>query len=285
MARWCSLFLPFADDTLPIEQITADRLRESLTAMGYTLYDPFGLIPGRAYPSAIKLFVTPRMGNWIAVVGASDEESFTAKVGLAQTIFGAEPFSTALLLGMEEPTHSPDSALIEVWEYGEPADPHTTLIPYLKPGVTPDDLAAALALNESGSPETSFSPTVLTLLPEDVKTLAEGVDEQQAQKLINRLSANVMGKLGGAQANAADVLKSSAPDWNSAAGKRVRAIAGCLTLPDTWLALDFLAIRDAYALSRRFERFPNATRLPGDQAALDAVPNALDYIPVYGGKG
>ncbi len=284
MVRWCSLFLPFADPTLPMEQIAAERLRESLTAMGYTLYDPFGLIPGRAYPSAIKLFVMPRMGNWIGVISAVETESYTAKVGLAQTIFGADPFSLALLIGLDDPVSAPESAMIDVWEHGEPADPRTALIPYLKPGVTPDDLDAALSLTDESSPAPT-EPTVLTLLPEQVKSLADGVNERQAQQLINRLSSNVMGKLGGAPANAADILKSSAPDWNSPAGKRVIAAAACLTLPETWKTLDFLAVRDAYALARRFERFPNANRLPGDQAALDTVPNALDFIPVYGGKG
>jgi hypothetical protein len=73
------------------------------------------------------------------------------------------------------------------------------------------------------------------------------------------------------------------PDWNSAGGARIRALADCLNIPN-WQAPDFVTLRDAYALHERRRRSPNATPYPGDAEALAAVPDALDYTPVYYGK-
>jgi hypothetical protein len=45
-----------------------------------------------------------------------------------------------------------------------------------------------------------------------------------------------------------------------------------------------VALRDSYQLHARRQRKPDARLYPGDEEAMTRVPDALDYIPVYGGK-
>ncbi|MGB1286519.1 MAG: hypothetical protein ACPG7F_08305, partial [Aggregatilineales bacterium] len=73
-------------------------------------------------------------------------------------------------------------------------------------------------------------------------------------------------------------------DWNSQGGQYIRALMACLTLPENWRTPDFTSLRIAYSLYKRRARRPNGMQLPGDVDAMAAVPDALDYVPVYGGK-
>jgi hypothetical protein len=113
-----------------------------------------------------------------------------------------------------------------------------------------------------------------------VQVLAGQVDLQQAGKLFERMSATLARKTN---ANpAADALLKQ-PDWSSAGGQRIRALMNCLGIPG-WQAPDFVTLRDAYALHQRHQRSPHARLYPGDAEALAAVPDALAYTPVYGGR-
>ena len=40
-------------------------------------------------------------------------------------------------------------------------------------------------------------------------------------------------------------------------------------------------MRDAYQVHRLRQRAPRLMLMPGDKETLDAVPDALDYTPVY----
>ena len=110
--------------------------------------------------------------------------------------------------------------------------------------------------------------------------MAKQVDLRQAGKLFERMSATLARKTN-ADPAADDLLKQ--PDWSSAGGQRIRALMDCLAVPD-WQAPDFVTLRDAYALHHRRQRSPQARLYPGDAEALAAVPDALAYTPVYGGK-
>ena len=65
MTSWHSLYLPYAGNV-------ADSLAEALAALGYERYAPFGLIPGKAYPQSVKLFVAPARGGWTRIIGSPD---------------------------------------------------------------------------------------------------------------------------------------------------------------------------------------------------------------------
>ncbi len=110
--------------------------------------------------------------------------------------------------------------------------------------------------------------------------MAAQVDLKQAGRLFERMSATLARKTS-ADPAAGDLLKQ--PDWSSAGGQRIRALMDCLNVPN-WQAPDFVTLRDAYALHERRQRSPKARLYPGDAEALAAVPDALAYTPVYGGK-
>jgi hypothetical protein len=132
-------------------------------------------------------------------------------------------------------------------------------------------------------------------LPPDIRQLAEekGVDSRRVGNLFERLARSLFGKLAGEddseaseeQAQARELVMGGGRDiWNSLPGQRVRAIAGVLALPDTWRVPDWDAVREAYHVHRLRERAPRMPLMPGDKEAMDAVPDALSYLPVYMGK-
>jgi hypothetical protein len=124
-----------------------------------------------------------------------------------------------------------------------------------------------------------------TVLPDDIQSMAGGVDKGTAEKMFNRLTGQLMKKVGG-DSDAARALISgeAAPEWNSDGGKRIQAVMSCLNIPENWRDPDFTALRDAYPLHERRRRLPNARLYPGDETLMAKVPDALTYLPVYGGR-
>ncbi len=268
-ASWTSLYLPCEDSLAP-------ALQESLTALGYTLYNPFGLLPGKAYTQSVRLFVAPPVNGWTRVIGEPDARQF--------------PFLSKHCLCVYVALNGKD-AHIEVYVDGERVEPQTALVPYLRDGRSANDLQAALhsavslvELEESPQPQMLVVP--IDELPEDVRHMAGQVNPAQAQKLFERLSGTLMKKVspgGNAADEARMMLAGDTPDWNSVGGQRIRALMACLTVPDGWREPDIVTLRDAYQVHARRERKPDARLYPGDAEAMQRVPNALDYTPVYGG--
>jgi len=245
-----------------------EKLQETLTNLGYTLYNPFGAFPGKAYPQSVRLFVGLSVNGWVRVIGEPNARQLLV---LSQTTLCLY----CVLDGV--------NARIEVYAAGQPADLPSSLTPYLRPGRTLDDLTRALQVRSDApiSPNAEFP---LAALPDDVQSMAGGVNPAQAQKMFQRLSGNLMKKVARdpSQADAARALVTgSMVDWNSAGGQSIRALLDCLM--ESAVEPDFTALRDAYQLHERKRRSPNARLYPGDAEAMAKVPNALDYIPVYGG--
>jgi len=263
MAAWHSLYWPAAEP-----EAVAASLRASALALGYTVFDPFGLIPGRAYPHAIRLFVGPQVGGWLRVVGEADARQLPELARLGP----------GLALGLDG-----GSASIAFWADGAPAGPDA-LAAYLRPGFSADDLERILAAADAGSRRAESLP--LDALPGDIQQMAAGVDLKQARSMFTRLTGSTLGKAGGgSSADQARALLAAGepPDWTSGGGARISRLMGCFTVPHDWRAPDFTTLRDAYQLHLRRQRRPNADLYPGDAEAMVAVPNALDYLPVYAG--
>ncbi|MBN1201065.1 MAG: hypothetical protein JXJ20_04340 [Anaerolineae bacterium] len=275
---WYSLYLPTNQTAL-----VADTLRTLLAARDYQPYDPFpggtGTPPG--LKRMIRQFVAPPQGGWTRVLG--------------------QPLD-AVLAALSEHTDSPvlyawltdDDGGFVLFRNGERHDDPAMLDAYLKPETSPDHLRRAFAGDLPVPVLKTDQPPVAVIggdaLPPDVQQLArdKGVDAGQANKLIERLSGGLFGKLGGSsqdQQQARDIVMGGGRDrWNSLDGQRVRAIASVLTLPENWRAPDWQTVRDAYHVHRLRERNPRAPLLPGDKDALKAVPDALSYLPVYMGQ-
>ncbi|MBZ0296574.1 MAG: hypothetical protein K8L99_28695 [Anaerolineae bacterium] len=265
---WGSLYLPYAE-----QETVATLLRDTLALLGYTSYDPFGLIPGKAYDQNVRLFVTPPVEGWLRVVG------------LPQTVICEALSQKALCLSLEL---NGTEATIDVFVNGQQVEPEPALAEFVRTGA---DLHQALNAQNLRLAEEPTDP-VFDNLSDELQSMAAGVDNRQAQKMFERLSGGLVKKMGqrtgtdadAMSADARGLLGENAPDWNSQGGQRIRAVMGCLTVPENWREPDFVSLRDAYQLHRRRQRKPDARLYPGDAEALAKVPDALDYIPVYGGR-
>lgn len=266
MALWSSLFLPSRE-----RDMVADLLKTSLQALGYTSFNPFGLMPGRAYPQAVRLFVAPEVDGWVRVIGAPDDAQLPM---IAQSL----PCLLVMLSG--------GAARIEAYADGAQQPLESALQPYRKPGISPDALRSVLSVTAASAPAPESDIELLRdAMPEDVRAMS--VNAQQAQKMFERLSANLTRRSGnvGNEAAARELLRSERVDWSSAGGAQIRAVLECLTVPAGWDKPDFVTLRDAYQLHERRRRNPAATQYPGDAEAMAAVPDALNYAVVYAGKG
>ncbi|MCB9451072.1 MAG: hypothetical protein H6672_06510 [Anaerolineaceae bacterium] len=264
MTSWHSLYFPSDDSTALAHALTA-----SLESLGYTLYNPFGLLPGKAYPQTVRLFVAPAVDGWTRAIGAPDERQFALLAESGLCLWAALDGSTA---------H------ITVYQDGKPVAPQTALLPHLRPGCTPEQLQATL--DPTTQPNASAGSALpLDALPEDVRAMAGDVNLKQAEKMFSRLGGQLLRKAttDADTADAARGLLNSGPDWNSADGTRLRAFMACLTVPETWREPDFVTLRDAYQLHERRRRKPDARLYPGDAEAMAQVPDALTYTPIYGG--
>lgn len=266
-ARWQSLYFPSVD-----QAVLADALRAALTTAGYTLYDPFARFPGKAYPDNARLFVAPAAGGWLRVLVSPDSSTvpLPAVDGLC--------LSAAL---------EASGAQITAYINGKAVDRVPALLPHARPGITADDLQNALhgkpvLAAKPNSPQQSHS-LPLDALPEDIQQMAGGVNLKQAEKLFNRAAKSIF---RGHNADEARALLEGDDelDWNSPGGAQISALMACLTIPANWREPEFTAVRDAYPLHLRKQQRPNAQLYPGDAQIMAAVPDALAYVPIYGGK-
>lgn len=243
--------------------------------MGYTAYDPFGLIPGKSYPYTVRLFVAPAINGWVRVL--SDQPILPELI--AQT--GGICLSVAL---------KNDDSIIHVYENGVLLDdPVAALEPYLRPGQPVTEIRRALTeatFTVLPPAEQPMAVLPIDALPADVQNMAKNLNPADIEKLSGKMLGNLFGK-GGAQddVNAAQALMAQQGiNWNSAGGQRINLLMGLLTVPKNWREPDFVKLRDAYSLHKRRERKPDARLYPGDAETMQAVPDALAYTPIYAGK-
>lgn len=262
---WHSLYSPSSD-----QEGLAAALRAALTAQGFTLYDPFQtLAPGQAYSRSVKVFVAPARDGWTRILGALEPS-------LIEALSHTTVCLSAALDG--------DVAHIAVYEQGAQADPVPALTPHLRLDHTPDDLRRALA-GEAASGTRATQPRdtfPMDVLPEAMREQAKGLNPKAINAMFGKLMKKVNKQLG-TDARAGMALIGGGPDWDSRGGRMLRAVMACLTVPDDWRAPDVVSVRDAYQLHIRRQQRPDAPLYPGDADAMQNVPDALQYIPVYAG--
>lgn len=257
MVRWHSLFLS------PNNEVDApSALLPVLQAEGYEAYDPFGSFGGHAYSEAVRLFIAPYETGapWQRIlleVTQPDTAEFIAQI-LSKS-------GLCISAWLEK-----EIGDLRLYQDGQPAN------------------EAALAPYQTKTPPTGYvedkhakvGDLAVSDMPEKIQELANQVKPKQAEKLFNKMTRRVFGN---PDADAARALLQDAPDWHSEPGQRISSIMASLGL-SAWREPDFATLRAAYTLHARLKRRPNATLLPGDDTALNAVPNALDYTPFYMGK-
>lgn len=272
MIPWQSLFL-LSDDQDSAHQ----HMEAALRAAGFQLYNPFGLMPGMAYPRTIRTFIAPPYGNWTRILIETTEPNDLDSV--LHSLSHQTICIYAALQGAQ--------AVIEVHAHSSQVEqPLEALAAHLRPGATPNDLARAwrgdVVLPQIGNPAGEVGAIPIDQLPPDVQAMASGLRGSSIQQMFSKLTDQLM---GGANRQAASDLLKDTPDWNSTEGQRLRAVLSCLLPPDRWREPDFPTLRAAYPLYLRLERHPGATLYPGDEEAMQAIPDALNYVPVYGGQG
>jgi hypothetical protein len=250
--RWSSLY--FRTDSV---DAVRDALANAAVAAGYALFNPFGGVPGRSYPQAVRLFVGPARDGWVRVLGEPEP-------ALLAPISAAAPLLWASLEAKQ--SH------VEAWMNGVQGTVESVF------GVTPPDAPTGPIVSSAKPPEAA----VFAALPEDIQAM--NANPKQAQAMLNKLSGGLLKKAGGDQAAALAALQGNPPDWDSPDGRKLSALLSALGIPE-WGNPDFVPLRDAYQLLIRRQRRPTAPLYAGDQEAMDAVPDALDYTPVYAGKG
>jgi hypothetical protein len=269
--EWHQLLIPTMDGPA-----AADALRSALQAQGYKAYDPFPGGTGLSFgwKRQVRLFVTPPAGGWTRVLGAPDVDALPAVAGA---------LNTAILYAWL----TADDSGVAVWTAAGSGDLPDALADWRRADCSPDDLVRALAGNRPVAELPAEGPAMLAVpLPPDMQDMADQVDAGQAEKMMDRLSKSVFGKLGAggaqAQADAQAALAGQSP-WNTDHGRRLRGIMDCLTVPAGWRTPTHADVREAYQIARSRQVNPDGLRLPGDDDSLAAVPDALDYQPVYAG--
>ncbi len=269
---WHSLYIP-SGDGVAIEA----ALERALLQQGYKRYDPFpggSGLTAHIWQRRVRQFVAPPVDGWTRVIGEPDR--------------AALPDLAAMLgASLLEAWLSEAESGLAVWGPEGPAvDVRAALAGWLRPDRTPDDLARALAGQAPVTTLAAEGPQVLAVpLPPDVARMAEEVDPAQAGKMMDRLTRQVFGKLGGGAGKQAEAqaMLGGADLWNGEGGRRLRAAMACLDLPATWREPDFAGLQGAYQVARSRRHNPDGLRLPGDDETLARVPDALEYRPVYAG--
>jgi hypothetical protein len=280
--NWYRLFVPQSE-----AQKVAEALRSPLEAQGYVPFDPFpggtGTPPGLS--ALVRLFVAPSQDGWVCVLGEYPEDrlpDFSQGAGIP------------VLYGWL----TEDSGGFALYRDGARHDNPAAFEPYVRPGQPPDMLRRAFAGEIKVEVLESDQPPVAVLgadaLPPELQQLAQdqGADPVKASQMFEKVSSKLFNRLGrqsGAsgeeQEQARAMFMGGGQDvWNSLNGQRVRAIVGVLNLPGNWRVPSLQTVRDAYQVHRLRQRSPRLPLMPGDREAMDAVPDALDYVPVYLGR-
>lgn len=265
MTHWQSLYLWSEQSQRIVESI-----QHYLDTQAYIPYNPFGRFPGMAYPITLKTFVSPVQNSCIRVLFEGNELDALA-AHLSQI---TDCFAIALDGRM---------AFLHFFRAGELIDLETGLLDYTKPNIG-SHLETVLKAEEHNLPilqQGKIGDVPIDALPDDMQEMAKQLDMKQANKLFQKISKKFIKAVGQYDAR---TLMQTQSDWDSQGGQTIRAIMACLNIPENWREPDFTTLRTAYALQSRQQYDSNMPLLSGDESILIAVPNALDYHPVYGGK-
>jgi hypothetical protein len=214
----------------------------------YEIYDPFTTITSTAYHETIRLFVAPPHDGWIRILGTPTTELVMVLSHLGLCIWLADP--------------------VACYRDGEALDPLDALAPYQRPGC---DLRQILSADYT----TGAEAVPVSVLPDAYQDMAQKLNPRHVNRLFNKIMKRM--SAGGDSDAARDLLAG-----DQAAARKVAAVLDGLDLPR--LPVDFVTLRDAYQVQLRRQRNPQARLYPGDAEAMNAVSDALDYTPIYGGK-
>lgn len=280
---WHSLYLQPENSDGPDSPDYSAAVRTALIDIlqqhGYKAYDPFaggtGTPPG--LKTFVRHFVAPHIDGWVRVLG-EPERAILSDLSTGWVVLHAwiDEGDSGIDVYRDRNTIALDNYL-SASRNGE--------------GQT-GDIGARPSTPEFGAEINTPTPNIL---PIEIQQLARdhNVNPQQANKMIDRVTSQLFGKLDRASGGEASTVQSQARalvtgthriDWNSPAAQRLTTLASTIPLPANWRTPDFDAVRDAYQAARMLRKNPRAQLLPDESSALNAIPNAIQYEAVYVGK-
>lgn len=253
--QWISLYVPEAEPAS-----LADTVKSALASAGAHQYDPFGTMPGLSYPRAVKLFVAPKMGDWVRLIVSPD--CVLEPVVTAASLDA--PLAAGFISGDLIPT-------LTFYRGGQLVD-----APAISPYVT-DVEGFVEQLRHPKTGASGVGGVSSGALPSDLRAMSGGLPTKQVERMMNSMTGAIAkGDRAGAQAALQSV------DWESGAGEWMRTALAYLGLRDA-VQPDYATVSTAYRTAKRLARNPNVTLYPGDAEARSAVPDVLDYLPVFYG--
>lgn len=254
LPQWISLYVPGADRAALIAAVES-----ALTAAGAATYDPFGTMPGLSYQRAVRLFVAPEEGAWLRLIASPD--------CVLEPVITAASMDVPVMAGFISAELTPT---LTAYRGGHLVEA-VALSPYLR------DLAGfASHLNLPKTGASTVGGISSAALPAHVRAMSSGLPARQVERLMTTMTGSLS---RGDRASAQATLQSV--DWYSGAGLWMREALEFLGISD--VTPDYPTLSTAYRTAKRLTRKPDATLYPGDAEAQEAVPNALDYAPVFYG--
>lgn len=260
MAEWHSLYLPFDDS-----RTLASTLQAALTENGFELYDPFGLMPvTRVYSDAVKGFVSPAKAGWTRVILSGDTPPHAALIAAAS---GLAPTLAVSLLD--------SGSAFTAWHQGAEGNLADLFAPYA------DRAALEQALNAKYETSKAKDDSLVDVIPEELRDVMGIGSVKKAEGMLSRMAGRALSM--NERAAAVTLLRDVVIDWASEGGQRIRAVMALLPL-ERWAVPDYVLLRDAYREHNKQRRSANARISPEGQKAMQAVPDALEYTPLFAGK-
>ncbi len=277
MTLWQHLYIAPANSsantsTTALYELLQQQIPDTLESASFKRYDPFGLMPAtRAYAQVIRLFIAPPDDHprWLKLITSPDSALPDALPALL-----SQDDRLCLIAAIEDQ----QTASIRVYQGGRPVEDWNAA---LKPLLQQSPAANVLPLPSSPTGSDALSAIPTEGMPDDLRAMADKLSGKQMQKLMNRMSGQLLNAQQ--QQDAQHLLAGTQIDWSQAGGQQITRLMEALHIPH-WRTPDYVALRDAYQLQSRLKRNPNARLYPGDQEAMDAVPDALRYIPIYAGS-
>jgi len=259
MAEWHSLYLP-SDDSQALIYACQTALAES----GLSPYDPFGVMPiTRAYTSTVKAFVAPAQNGWTRVLLSPDTWPHAALVeALSQ-------FAPLLAVSLFD-----DGAAFTTWIDHNEVPAREVLANYA------DRTALEAAFNAKYDTKKAKDDSLLDVIPEELRSVMGEGSLKKAEGLLSRMAGRALSL--NERAAATTLLREMVVDWTGEGGQRIRAVMALMPIPN-WAVPDYVLLRDAYRQHVRAQRNPNAPLSADAQKLMQAVPNALDYTPLFYG--
>ncbi len=258
MAEWHSLYLPSDDHATIVSEIQA-----LLAQRNATPYDPFGTMPiTRAYTNAVKAFVAPPQNGWTRILLAAESpfNDIVQWLGESMTLLAAslsDKFSGFI-----------------AWRDGKAIEPLTLMANYA------DHDALKAALDAKYDTLKAKDDSLEDVIPLELRGLMGEGSLKKAEGLLSRMAGRALSLNERAAATA--LLREMVVDWTSESGQRIRAVMALMPIPN-WAVPDYVLLRDAYRQHMRAQRNPNAVLSADAQKLIQAVPNALEYTPLFYG--